>query len=78
MAIVLNMLSLDNPAKVNCQVSPCLTSGSVWFNCDPQGPVYYEQRKHLVYMTRVQHGDLIPHHLLSSYFPTLPSVPLHC
>ncbi|KAN0118816.1 hypothetical protein V8E52_004927 [Russula decolorans] len=36
MAIVLNMISLDNPDKVNCQVSPCLTSGSVWLTVIPK------------------------------------------
>jgi hypothetical protein len=48
MAVILNMFGFDNTMKVNCQVSPV---SHVWLclvNCDPQGHVYYERRKHLV------------------------------
>ena len=48
MAIILNMLGFDNTTKVNCQVGPVSYIWLCLVKCDPEGPVYYERRKHLV------------------------------
>jgi hypothetical protein len=48
MAVVLNMFSFDNSAKVNCQVSPCPTSDTLWLTVIPKALFTMNNVSHLV------------------------------
>ena len=79
MSVILNMLGFDNRAKVDCQVSTVShvwLCDSVWLTAIPKAQFTFNTVSTSFYVTSVQH--LIPHYLLSSSLPTLPSVPLHC
>jgi hypothetical protein len=82
MAILLGaaieMIGFDTTIRINCQVSPRPTFGSLYcpVNCDAKAWGTLGIVSTFLYSARLQH--LISHSLFSRPLPTLPLLPLRC